>query len=359
MNLKYRYKKNKKGFTLVELLVVIAIIGVLIALLLPAVQAAREAARRGDCSNRMKQMGLAIHNFHDARGGMVPCAVYGDLNYADLFALLLPYMEQPALYELIVGPYAANKPAFLIENAWWNSLTEDQQRGFGSFSGYWCPSRGRTAPSVYPELGTPAVTTSSIYNYGGPLGDYAMVYAMTAGDWWSADFKVHRGPFRPALCNTTPSGTNVNWSWDPRDNFSWCMDGLSNQFFIGEKHIPLGRIGKCPGSDADPSVNDNRTNGRDCSILRTFNHASASSGGALVYKRSSDTAVRQYGLSRASDYSETRGNCLEDFHFGSYHPGICHFLMGDGGVRSVSVTVPPSILAAMSLVDDKKTVTLP
>ncbi|MDO5552794.1 MAG: DUF1559 domain-containing protein [Planctomycetia bacterium] len=101
--------EQKTGFTLVELLVVIAIIGILIALLLPAVQAAREAARRMQCTNNLKQMGLALHNHHDVRGtfpaGMGPevsTTATGGLTPNDRYSVqffLLPYMEQTALYE--------------------------------------------------------------------------------------------------------------------------------------------------------------------------------------------------------------------------------------------------------------------
>jgi len=91
---------RKSGFTLIELLVVIAIIGMLMALLLPAVQAAREAARRTSCTNNLKQIGLALHNYHDALKTFPP----GRLAFPKVFsshALLLPYVEQENLHDLV------------------------------------------------------------------------------------------------------------------------------------------------------------------------------------------------------------------------------------------------------------------
>ena len=101
---------RNRGFTLVELLVVIAIIGILIALLLPAVQAAREAARRNQCSNNMKQIGLALHNYHDATKSFPTQVIWGDektqvtpigpYNHTWVTAIL-PYMEQQPLYDQV------------------------------------------------------------------------------------------------------------------------------------------------------------------------------------------------------------------------------------------------------------------
>ncbi|MCA9236398.1 MAG: DUF1559 domain-containing protein [Planctomycetales bacterium] len=91
--------RRRNGFTLVELLVVIAIIGVLVALLLPAIQAAREAARRTDCVNRMRQLGIAAQNYHDAQGQIVPHSV-APTNLSSQ-ARLLPYMENRSLHDLV------------------------------------------------------------------------------------------------------------------------------------------------------------------------------------------------------------------------------------------------------------------
>ena len=110
---KRRHPRRNRGFTLIELLVVIAIIGVLIALLLPAVQAAREAARRMQSTNHVKQIVLALHNYHDVYGSFPPAIVTSDTGQP-LYSgrvLLLPFMEQSALYDQFDKTQAWDSPA--------------------------------------------------------------------------------------------------------------------------------------------------------------------------------------------------------------------------------------------------------
>lgn len=102
--------RRRSGFTLVELLVVIAIIGILVALLLPAVQAAREAARRSQCLNNMKQIGLALHNYHDTYR-VFPFGQGGTGNRYSALALMLPFMEQGNLHSRIDFNLVPTAPA--------------------------------------------------------------------------------------------------------------------------------------------------------------------------------------------------------------------------------------------------------
>ena len=185
----------RSGFTLVELLVVIAIIGILVALLLPAVQAAREAARRMQCQNNLKQIGLAIHNFHDAKKILPPAQRQSwDLAQNKTVAghswatFILPYIEQQAIHD---------KYDF-SPNLNWDDLPNDAATGpiRNRIATYICPS----APTVRPTnsnrgyLDYPA-TTERTWPTGGntwvsaalrPLisaGDPQFIGAMGQDDW--------------------------------------------------------------------------------------------------------------------------------------------------------------------------------
>jgi len=160
-------KSSRRGFTLIELLVVIAIIAVLIALLLPAVQAAREAARRSQCINNLKQIGLAMHNYHSSTntfpfiGAIQPYSIGATQRWSDWSAqaMLLPYMEQTTIYNTCNfnwAPEWANNPGYLINST--ASLTiinsflcpSDGNAGKGGFINSYCASQG-TSTYGYPE----------------------------------------------------------------------------------------------------------------------------------------------------------------------------------------------------------------
>lgn len=156
-------QRGISGFTLVELLVVIAIIGVLIALLLPAVQQAREAARRMSCSNNLKQLGIAVHNYHDTYLALPPRQ--GGTNWSggsatayprwSAFVNLLPFIEQNTRYDQI---QSAGR------HAWHN----DVNSGYvGEIDAFICPSDGLFSPT-----GADRNATYSPLNYGLSMGDH-------------------------------------------------------------------------------------------------------------------------------------------------------------------------------------------
>ena len=372
-----RHRRRLPAFTLVELLVVIAIIGMLIALLLPAVQAAREAARRMSCSNHLKQMGLAVHNFHDARDGLVP-SHYNNFDRASFWCFIWPFIEHGALYDIIqdrcvvVHPddpagTAVNDLWYLLTNGYefWRRLSGQDRRAFGSVPYMKCPSRRAGLAATNLDGAGNARVASTGAGPSGPQGDYAFVASSMVQGWWMFDGNTAASaanlgsPFRPALDTGTPWGGK----WAPRDNFARVADGLSNQLFVGEKHIPRDRLGRCGTtltSDGAGYVDQD-----DCSYLVASQWAV---GGvrAIVSNRSGASIPSldgyvEYPLSNPNDHAnDPNKTALYHYGFGSSHPGVSQFLLGDGSVRSFSVATSVfSVLRPLSLVDDGVPVAAP
>jgi type II secretory pathway pseudopilin PulG len=376
---------------LVELLVVIAIIGVLIALLLPAVQAAREAARRMQCSNHIKQLGLAVHTFHDTRQSLPPAHLgYGK---ASLYVLIYPFIEQPALYEQLSSLSPRGTMDGDLRN-WFRDTTktingvtrtQSDKDGAASISIMICPTR---RSGIAYANGTDAVG-GEWKDGSGPQSDYAVVYTARQGDaeiwgysngateaansneWINHRYSVNNvdGPFRIGNITytdayITASGTAGNKyikdsnaeiaSWQPRDEMAWWSDGSTNQIIFGEKHIPQEILGFCT-TDAGATLRHKAT---DCTytFLRGHNPGIGTWLKGVIRNRNNDLTNGNPLATGPNDpsYSNTDRN-PNDMPFGSYHPGICQFLLGDSSVRSVSVTIPPRILTRLSCVNDGNT----
>ena len=363
---------NVRAFTLVELLVVIAIIGILIALLLPAVQAAREAARRMQCTNHMKQMGLAIHNFHDARKGIPPSCI--NSFRMSMWAFIYPYIERQSLWD-----HLANRnfglPVGIMEvtnTYWWEGLesyagpglTTEEKTAFGSVSIYLCPSR-RSGTKYIDRLQGAEINVAG----SGPNIDYAMVFDAILHDggtdpptgWMFCSeqsqpthYSNHVGPFRIARVGPWWEGWK---NAEPRDTFAWLSDGTSNQFMIGEKHIPSGALDRCGGEGRTGAWDTAEIYSGDCGYLAIGVWGVNSSGRAFR------TWGGELGLAKGpSDFNGSGDTWYVPTHhysFGSYHTSVVNFVIGDGSVQAVSVTAPHNILRALAQVNDGKAVSIP
>ena len=356
------------AFTLVELLVVIAIIGILIALLLPAVQAAREAARRMQCSNNLKQMGLTIHNFADSRKGIPPLLLYmynppaangtgtdtRENGKMSIFPLLYPYGEQQSNYELLTaGSGKGNGVDRVFNKAWWDTLTPSEQNGLGSVKWLACPTR-RTGNAMAEGDFRP-----------GPQTDYIALCAVQSRNdlfykyFGQAEAQYHVGPFRVSKATLDKADTANDcqvMSWEIRDGLSRWADGTSNQFCFVEKHIPASYLGKC-GSGRFESV--------DCNYLYSSENnwgtfTNSPSRQANIINNTENKIIANspsYGSNASQpDYDIT---FWHSYAIGSYHPGVFQALLGDGSVQNVSNTVQPMLVTRLTVVNDGVAVSLP
>ena len=338
--------RNNRGFTLVELLVVIAIIGVLVALLLPAIQAAREAARRTQCINNMKQIGLAVQNYHDSRKELPPSRV-ADGNLTTM-ALILDYMEQSqirGLWNSALGTYGC-------------FYDQTYQMRTAVVQAYYCPSQaheqqvmlvaevtsdGHSHPRSDPQVpGTlvgyygsisdylpVAGSTCSVFDDGSATGTSGALVAFQNVPWNAGTSHLMDGPvpqIRRGLSSDTSliyqsGGTNRIIGWRNATSLKNITDGTSRTFFAGE----VGR--------------------------GTSEQVAAFNGDLSPYEWLGFRSpfCERCGLPPrpATDHTSPDSS-FGDRGFGGNHPGVVVFSMCDASIQAIARDTDLNVLDAMS-----------
>lgn len=321
-----RSPKQRSGFTLIELLVVIAIIAILIALLLPAVQQAREAARRSTCKNNMKQIALALHNYHETYRLFPPGAisttqttsaydVWGEagnttgdgLHGTSWIVQILPFVDQAAIY---------NKWNFNTNVIGNRSLAETNLPVF------YCPTRRSKVRKIDANImigeNSSSGTPTNRFVKGG--GDYGV--CIGAGNGWNDGSMIHLTHHTAALIGTFGGGStgflgmfSVNSDTAMRD----VDDGTSNTIMTGE-------LQKLHGPGAPKSSQDSWATGGVGTMFDT-----GISGG-------------------------TSGGFNNNFYqsAGSDHVGGAHFGFGDGSVRFLSENMSSQVYKELGTADGKE-----
>jgi prepilin-type N-terminal cleavage/methylation domain-containing protein len=304
--------RPRAGFTLIELLVVIAIIAILVGLLMPAVQSAREAGNRISCANNLKQIGLACHLYEGDHRSLPPgriLRVNPDHDDADLktrggatWAIyLLPYLEQQNAYRL-------------WDFSRWYHYQNDTVRGL-TLKLYFCPSR--RGPGDDPPLsisGDPLAFPG--YDPNNPDDDRDGHYEQIPGGL--GDYAANLGP------DPNASFGSFRYS-NPQDSgvrFSSITDGLSNTLLVGEKHVPLKFFGQ---------------GGWDCSLFDGDSPQCSCRAGGPLYPLAQ--SIRDPG-----------------WKFGSYHPGICQFVFADGSVHGLFASIDPRVLGLLAHISDGQSI---
>ena len=355
-----RTNGTRRGFTLVELLVVIAIIGVLVALLLPAVQQAREAARRMQCANNLKQFGVAIHTYHDTWNKIPHCPFpYSQggnwaLPIPGFHVVILPQMEQQPLYDKIQWSWIAPKVNSQIRSSPMNDCQ--------TFNGGWSMGAGHCSPvsgtngiqhaeeiqvpyEMCPSDATPPLGADSNWqcaqtSYAGSLGSQAAVSANGSCNIFYNQPNRNVGGFFEVL----PSYNQDHGNTIRQDelsgifnrlgirggmNFGAVRDGTSNTIFMGET------IGECHDHWDGGWWRMNAIGNGEASTSVPINIFTTCAG---TQQEAANKGYPYNGITLMPD-CVAKSNWNLSWGFRSRHPQGAQFVFGDGSVHFISQTV--------------------
>jgi len=343
------FRRRNGAFTLVELLVVIAIIGMLIALLLPAVQAAREAARRMNCTNNLKQISLTVHNYHDVRTALpprlwgrgqnnnVPNYTNGSGAQINGMVFLLPYMEQQAIFDQFTQITGSG------------NITLDGQDLGGTLNNFDNFVAGSFMTATIPSFGCPSDSGRTKGTTDTTRSSYRMSVGDMAGTYSDSTLRETRGPFpermfRTGMVASVPDGTSNTISFSEK-----CIAGQ-----LGERNVRVGLMtnvvsifSAAPGA-ADgsaevfrPDLCFNTRAGREYDPNLT--HEIARNGHKFFHGMPMDTTISTIlSPNSPSCYSHNNGGSTfraSLISASSFHPGGVNASYVDGSVRFVTDSV--------------------
>jgi len=306
-----RTVRDARGFTLVELLVVIAIIGVLVGLLLPAVQTAREAARRGSCMNNLKQLGTAGLTFHDSRRFLPPSRI--EDGWATWAVLILPYLDEQAGYQLwdITRNYSS----------------QAQNARAVQVKAYYCPTRRKSGGMS--TSGDPA--SGALCDYAASCGSMVRYTGMSP-DW--QDSVNANGAI---ITSRASIASGLIRSFEGGVTLTDLRDGTGKTFMFGEKYVRANQFGVGSGGEGSLSAGDGSIYNGD----NEWNFTRVAGAGASITD----------GPQEDTTYVAAR--------FGSDHVGMCQFVFCDGSIRAIPNNTATSVLALLSQRNDRQPVDVP